>query len=200
MKNKKTFGWGIGGVITDYHIEEIDGKTVRIIDDAIIREVSLVNTTKDKKNRIKNWFFKIRTDPGEILPPFYYGHVYDMWEKGDIKGTPSLWMPIPLNYFYILFLFLNKWWNHFRGRRGLIDKKILEALSGNAKYYWLFTSEELTDIAKAAYIEYSKATKNKNFVGKEMPAFEELPENIKTAWIMAAIGSVKWFNNGLIIE
>lgn len=38
------------------------------------------------------------------------------------------------------------------------------------------------DVAAEAYAAYSASTDNKNFQGGEMPAFENLPPQIKDAW------------------
>jgi hypothetical protein len=40
-------------------------------------------------------------------------------------------------------------------------------------------------IAKLAYMAYAKTTDNKNFMGNEMPRFEDLPEKIQLAWVNA---------------
>lgn len=39
-----------------------------------------------------------------------------------------------------------------------------------------------SNIAESAYKAYSASTNNKNFLGKEMPAFADLPDTIKVAW------------------
>lgn len=44
------------------------------------------------------------------------------------------------------------------------------------------SSFNLQELAQAAYVAYSALTDNKNFRGEEMPAFEDLPIKIKTAW------------------
>jgi hypothetical protein len=41
-------------------------------------------------------------------------------------------------------------------------------------------------IAKLSYDAYARETDNKNFMGKEMPKFEELPDKIKCAWVSAS--------------
>lgn len=41
-------------------------------------------------------------------------------------------------------------------------------------------------LAKDAYIEYAKVTDYKNFRGKPMPLFEDLPATIKAAWLAAS--------------
>ncbi len=41
-------------------------------------------------------------------------------------------------------------------------------------------------LGRTAYAAYGKTTDNKNYQGNEMPAFDDLPENIKTAWENAA--------------
>jgi hypothetical protein len=46
-----------------------------------------------------------------------------------------------------------------------------------------------TDIAASAYKAYAASTNNKNFRGEEMPAFEDLPIPIRTAW-QAAVRQV----------
>jgi len=38
------------------------------------------------------------------------------------------------------------------------------------------------DIAKSAYKAYTATTNNKNHLGKECPAWEDLPQAIRTAW------------------
>ncbi len=38
------------------------------------------------------------------------------------------------------------------------------------------------DIAASAYRAYAASTGNKNFRGEPMPAFDDLPQPIKTAW------------------
>lgn len=40
----------------------------------------------------------------------------------------------------------------------------------------------MDEIAQKAYAAYSKTTNNKNFLGKQMPKWESLPDNIKQAW------------------
>jgi hypothetical protein len=40
-------------------------------------------------------------------------------------------------------------------------------------------------IAESAYCAYAASTNNKNFLGQEMPAFNDLPEAIKSAWMEA---------------
>jgi hypothetical protein len=40
--------------------------------------------------------------------------------------------------------------------------------------------------ARLAYTAYGKVTDFKNFQGNPMPAFDELPEKIREAWIAAA--------------
>lgn len=40
----------------------------------------------------------------------------------------------------------------------------------------------VVDLAVVAYEAYSKSTGNKNFRGEEMPAYKDLPDNIKEAW------------------
>jgi len=42
------------------------------------------------------------------------------------------------------------------------------------------------DIAASAYRAYAASTGNKNFRGEPMPAFEDLPVAIQTAWEAAA--------------
>jgi hypothetical protein len=49
----------------------------------------------------------------------------------------------------------------------------------------------ITEIAKEAYIRYSEATNNKNFLGKEMPAFDDLPEQIQNAWAFACDKAIR---------
>lgn len=39
-----------------------------------------------------------------------------------------------------------------------------------------------TDMAASAYRAYAASTGNKNFRGEPMPAFEDLPAPIQTAW------------------
>ena len=43
------------------------------------------------------------------------------------------------------------------------------------------------ELAELAYKAYGKVTDNKNFRGEEMPAFENLPDLIKKAWIEASL-------------
>lgn len=38
------------------------------------------------------------------------------------------------------------------------------------------------EIAKSAYLAYAASTDNKNYQGLPMPAFEDLPVTIQTAW------------------
>jgi len=40
----------------------------------------------------------------------------------------------------------------------------------------------MSELAKAAYTAYGESTGWKNFQGAPMPAWEELPEAIRTAW------------------
>ena len=46
-----------------------------------------------------------------------------------------------------------------------------------------------TEIAASAYRAYAASTGNKNFRGEPMPAFQDLPEPIRTAW-QAAVRQV----------
>ena len=48
------------------------------------------------------------------------------------------------------------------------------------------TSEEL---ARAAYADYGATTDWKNYQGLPMPAWEDLPETIRTAWRAAVRGT-----------
>jgi hypothetical protein len=45
----------------------------------------------------------------------------------------------------------------------------------------------ILEIAKKGYESYSEVTGNKNFLGKEMPKFDDLPEKIKEAWCNATV-------------
>lgn len=45
------------------------------------------------------------------------------------------------------------------------------------------------EMAKTAYEAYGQETNHKNYRGEPMPEWDELPEQIKGAWIQAA-GSV----------
>ena len=54
-------------------------------------------------------------------------------------------------------------------------------------------SESVTieQVAKGAYEAYGKVTDFKNFQGNPMPAFEELPKQIQTAWIYASNEAIR---------
>lgn len=55
------------------------------------------------------------------------------------------------------------------------------------------------DIAASAYRAYAASTGNKNFRGDPMPAFDELPQPIRTAW-EAAVRQVGYcLDNGRAI-
>lgn len=41
-------------------------------------------------------------------------------------------------------------------------------------------------LARIAYTAYGESTGNKNFLGDPMPAWEDLPDSIRTAWEAAA--------------
>lgn len=43
-----------------------------------------------------------------------------------------------------------------------------------------------SSLAQVAYAAYGQSTENKNFLGDPMPAWEDLPEAIKSAWVAAA--------------
>jgi hypothetical protein len=45
-------------------------------------------------------------------------------------------------------------------------------------------------IAEVAYKGYSKKTNNKNFMGKEMPTWEQLPDQTKEAWKAACTSTL----------
>lgn len=47
-----------------------------------------------------------------------------------------------------------------------------------------------TELAKIAYEAYGKSSKGKNYQGKPMPEFDDLPEAIKQHWIAAMIAVV----------
>ncbi len=42
------------------------------------------------------------------------------------------------------------------------------------------------DLARGAYEAYGAVTDHKNFQGNPMPAFDDLPEQIREAWIAAS--------------
>ncbi len=42
-----------------------------------------------------------------------------------------------------------------------------------------------TEVAASAYRAYAASTGNKNFRGEPMPAFQDLPEPIRIAWLAA---------------
>lgn len=44
----------------------------------------------------------------------------------------------------------------------------------------------IEELAKEAYKVYGKTTGNKNFLGQQMPSWEDLPETIRLAWIAVA--------------
>jgi hypothetical protein len=50
------------------------------------------------------------------------------------------------------------------------------------------------NLAEQAYNAYSQATGNKNFMGNEMPKFNNLPENIKSAWNNAASEVIRLYH------
>lgn len=41
-------------------------------------------------------------------------------------------------------------------------------------------------LARIGYESYSQASGNKNYLGLDMPTWQELPENIKNYWIVSA--------------
>jgi hypothetical protein len=64
-------------------------------------------------------------------------------------------------------------------------------------------SPPVEDIAASAYRAYSARTGNKNFRSEPMPAFNDLPENIRIAWMVAvqqAIDVANGASYGLDIE
>jgi hypothetical protein len=48
----------------------------------------------------------------------------------------------------------------------------------------------ILEIAQKAYSAYSKTTDNKNFLGKEMHRFDDLPPQIKDAWCNACTATI----------
>lgn len=52
---------------------------------------------------------------------------------------------------------------------------------------------ELVEVARQAYNAYGRSTNFKNFTGGEMPAWEDLPEEIRVAWSAAIKTSVRCF-------
>ncbi|MGL4883040.1 MAG: hypothetical protein ACRC8K_18580 [Waterburya sp.] len=44
---------------------------------------------------------------------------------------------------------------------------------------------KLEELAKQAYFDYGTVTDHKNYQGLPMPEWDDLPEKIKEAWIMA---------------
>jgi len=52
------------------------------------------------------------------------------------------------------------------------------------------------DIAASAYRAYAASTGNKNFRGEPMPAFNELPQAIRTAWEAAVRQAGDVINGG----
>jgi hypothetical protein len=52
------------------------------------------------------------------------------------------------------------------------------------------------DVAASAYRAYAASTGNKNFRGEPMPAFEELPQAIRTAWEVAVRQAGQVLNGG----
>lgn len=48
-----------------------------------------------------------------------------------------------------------------------------------------FVSSQELYLAKGEYDAYGETTNFKNFLGNEMPKFDELPEDIKVAWVNA---------------
>jgi len=43
----------------------------------------------------------------------------------------------------------------------------------------------MEELAKKAYEAYGQFTNNKNFLGEEMPKWEDLPDKIRGAWAAA---------------
>ena len=48
-----------------------------------------------------------------------------------------------------------------------------------------------TELAEVAYVAYAKSAKNKNYQGKPMPAWDELPPRIRQHWIAAMVAVVE---------
>ena len=49
----------------------------------------------------------------------------------------------------------------------------------------------MIDVAKEAYTSYGEVTGGLNYMGRQMPRWDELPEKIQEAWVAAS--STVWF-------
>jgi hypothetical protein len=89
--------------------------------------------------------------------------------------------------------------NRTSRERSLVITKIQEAI------HWLgedlksirplVTLADQFDLARAAYLRYGAVTEFKNFRGDPMPAFDELPDKIKAAWVAATDPTASPYTN-----
>ncbi len=72
---------------------------------------------------------------------------------------------------------------------GRIERRYYEVVIGESPSKRLTVTVQLssTHYGELGYRAYSWATDNKTFDGREMPAWEALPERIQQAWTVAAV-------------
>jgi len=72
--------------------------------------------------KISEVFLTIKPE-GDILPPWFMGHVY--W---DFRGNVATYSIIPINYIWRCVIEIQQWWNHLRSKPTRMDWMIREAI------------------------------------------------------------------------